>query len=367
MDNRINKLQNSPFTAAVLSWYNRNKRDLPWRQTQDPYLIWLSEIILQQTRVVQGLPYYNRFVERYPDVSSLARASEAEVLRLWQGLGYYSRARNLHKCANIIVDEHEGKFPETMALLLALPGIGRYTAAAIASLAYHEVVPVVDGNVYRVLARYFGVEIDIASSRAFSSFYELSKLLISENDPGGYNQAVMEFGALFCTPKQPDCEHCVLQEGCVALANSQQKVLPVKVRRVKSRARYFNYFIIFKEDKILMHQRTGKDIWQGLYEFFLVEESKPTEATAVCHPTLDLISNGKAEIQTNDKIIRHLLTHQQLNVNFVIVNVGKNSALGTELATDGFAWYNMQEVEELPKPVLLANFLDTYMNSINLQ
>jgi A/G-specific adenine glycosylase len=367
MDNRINNIENSPFTTIIFNWYKENLRELPWRSTEDPYFIWLSEIILQQTRVAQGLPYYNRFVAKYPDVFDLAKAPEDEVLRLWQGLGYYSRARNLHKCAKIIASEHKGKFPQTMSLLLELPGIGSYTAAAIASLAYGEEVPVVDGNVYRVLARYFGVEIDIAGGKAFSYFYNLSKLLIEKNDPGGYNQAVMEFGALYCTPKQPGCEQCVLQRGCVAFANSQQHELPVKKRKLKVKERHFNYFVILQDDKILMRQRTGKDIWQGLYEFLLIEEAMPDAATVLSHPTLDIIRNSQAEIITNDKIIRHVLTHQLLNVNFAVVNVDKNSALSIALATDKFAWYDLQAVEELPKPVLLANFLDTYMNSINLQ
>ena len=179
MNNRPKNLPINSFSTAIIGWYKQNKRSLPWRQSSNPYHIWLSEIILQQTRVVQGLPYYNRFVQRYPEINDLAEAEEDEILRLWQGLGYYSRARNLHKCAKVIVSEHRGKFPDNMESLLTLPGIGKYTAAAIASLAFNEAVPVVDGNVYRVLARYFGLELDISTSKAFAHFYDLSLSLIT--------------------------------------------------------------------------------------------------------------------------------------------------------------------------------------------
>jgi len=367
MNNHLNNLHNYSFTAAIISWYKQNSRSLPWRETENPYHIWLSEIILQQTRVAQGLPYYNRFVSKYPVIEKLAAASEDEILRLWQGLGYYSRARNLHKCSKMIVNQHLGKFPNTMKSLLTLPGIGRYTAAAIASLAFNEAVPVVDGNVYRVLARYFGVEIDIGSSKAFAYFYNLSLSLIDKSAPGDYNQAVMEFGALHCTPKQPDCENCVLRQGCEAYSKSIQKKLPVKKRKQKPRERYFYYFVILHDDKILMRQRTAKDIWQGLYEFLLIEQAELMTSDLPDHPALDKLSGISAEINTNDKIIRHVLTHQLLYVNFAVISIEKKSKLIKELSTEEFKWYNLKEAEELPKPVLLANFLDNYLNSINLQ
>jgi A/G-specific adenine glycosylase len=254
-----------------------------------------------------------------------------------------------------------------MKSLLTLPGIGRYTAAAIASLVFNEAAPVVDGNVYRVLARYFGIQLDIRSSKAFSHFYDLSLSLIDKSAPGDYNQAVMEFGALYCTPKQPDCEHCVLQLGCEANAKSQQKELPIKKRKLKSKKRYFNYFIIQQENKLLMRQRTERDIWQGLYEFLLIEQTQPVVASLLDHPALKKISNRNAEITINDKIIRHVLTHQLLYVNFAIVSIKNSTKLIDELATEEFNWYDLNEVDELPKPVLLANFLDTYLKSINLQ
>jgi A/G-specific adenine glycosylase len=367
MNNRLNNLPNNSFSRAISSWYNENKRTLPWRETKNPYHIWLSEIILQQTRIAQGLPYYNRFVSKYPEIKDLADAEENEILRSWQGLGYYSRARNLHKCAKVITSEYHGKFPNTMKTLLTLPGIGKYTAAAIASLVFNEAVPVVDGNVYRVLARYFGIELDITTSKAFGYFYDLSLTLIDKTDPGEYNQAVMEFGALYCTPKQPDCDHCILQSGCEANAKSLQKVLPVKKRKQKSKKRYFNYFVIMFDNRILMRQRKEKDIWQGLYEFLLIEQSQSVTTDILNHPTLKKFSGSNTQITMNDKIIRHVLSHQLLYVNFAIISIDKDSHLIDELTTEEFRWYNVHEIEELPKPVLLANFLDTYLNSINLQ
>ena len=367
MGKRLNNFDKYSFTTAIISWYRQNNRPLPWRETKNPYHIWLSEIILQQTRVAQGLPYYNRFVNNYPTIEDLAAADEDEILRLWQGLGYYTRARNLHKCARDIVAHHQGKFPGSMKLLLTLPGIGRYTAAAIASLAYNEAVPVVDGNVYRVLARYFGSEIDIASSKAFAYFYNLSITLIDKLAPGDYNQAVMEFGALFCTPKNPDCENCVLQQGCMAKANSLQSELPVKKRKPKSKKRYLYYFVVTHDDKILMHKRTAKDIWRGLYEFLLIEEAKPLTSDIIDHPDLGVFRGNDVEIAINEKIIRHVLTHQVLYVNFAVVNIDKSSKLIKKLISADFKWYDQEVIEGLPKPVLLVNFLDTYLNSINLQ
>lgn len=366
MNNRLNNLSGNSFSTAIISWYKQNKRSLPWRETQNPYHIWLSEIILQQTRVAQGLPYYERFISKYPEINDLADANEDEILRLWQGLGYYSRARNLHKCAQVIISQHDGTFPKTMKSLLTLPGIGKYTAAAIASLAFKEAVPVIDGNVYRVLARYFDIEIDIGTSKAFQYFYNLSLSLIDKSAPGEYNQAVMELGALCCTPKQPDCDYCVLGSGCEANAKSLQGVLPVKKRLRKARERYFNYFVVVQDDNILMRQRVERDIWQGLYEFLLIEQSQPAVADILNHPCLKKLKNNDTKIIINDKIIRHVLTHQLLYVNFAVISIEKNSKLIDELSTEEFSWYNLSEVEELPKPILLANFLDTYLNSINL-
>lgn len=300
-------------------------------------------------------------------MTDLAKASEEEILRVWQGLGYYSRARNLHKCAKIIMQQHNGKFPGSMKELLLLPGIGRYTAAAIASLAFAEPVPVVDGNVFRLLARYYGIDIDISSSKAYQYFYQLSLMLIDASNPGDYNQAVMEFGALYCTPKQPDCNNCVLKNGCVAKGNATVLQLPVKKKKLKVRERFFYYFIIRHNNKVLMHKRTGKDIWQGLFEFMLIEQKKAGTIDLLAHPALSNFQNGQAEIEVNDKIIRHLLTHQLLYVNFAVITVKSKSDLAAKLSVNGFDWYDLEAIGELPKPILISNFLDSYMNSINLQ
>ena len=355
------------FSDHLLAWYYKNERPLPWRETKDAYPIWLSEVILQQTRVAQGLPYFNRFIEQYPKITDLANAPEDEVLRLWQGLGYYSRARNLHKCAKIIALEHDGRFPQTMNELLDLPGIGRYTAAAIASLAFNEQVPVVDGNVYRVLARYFAVDLDIASSKAYDHFYQLSLSLIDRKVPGDYNQALMEFGALQCKPANPDCDTCVLNNGCEAFANNSQGKLPIKRKKPKARKRYFYYLVLRKDNKFLLRQRTDRDIWQGLYEFVLIENDAIKNFTEIEHPILSKLKNIDVEFNIDDKLIRHLLTHQQLNVNFAIINIKENLDFYQSLATDRYYWYSLEELEELPKPVLISKYLDTYLNSINLQ
>ncbi|HEY0769642.1 MAG TPA: A/G-specific adenine glycosylase, partial [Sphingobacteriaceae bacterium] len=229
------------FPDKIVKWYSENKRSLPWRETKDPYRIWLSEIILQQTRVAQGLPYYLRFVERFPTVSHLASAPQDEVLRLWQGLGYYTRARNLQKCAQTIVEKYSRKFPRTYAELISLPGIGEYTAAAIASISFNEKVAVVDGNVFRVLSRVFGIDTPINSAEGKKGFSKLANDLIHETAPADYNQGLMEFGALFCTPKNPKCEECVFRKSCHAFQNGLQQQLPVKLKSKASRKRYFYY------------------------------------------------------------------------------------------------------------------------------
>src|SRR5690349_7153792 len=230
MDNRY-------FSEKVVKWYEKNKRDLPWRETRDPYKIWLSEIILQQTRVSQGMPYYLRFIEKFPTVAALASASEQEVLRLWQGLGYYTRARNLHKCAKKVATDYKSVFPYSFDELKKLPGIGDYTAAAIASIAYQEPVAVVDGNVFRVLSRVFGIETEINSPKGKKDFTQLANELISKKHPEKHNQAMMEFGALYCTPKNPSCTDCVFSSQCFAFKKNLQLVLPVKTKNKAARKR----------------------------------------------------------------------------------------------------------------------------------
>ena len=263
------------ISGILIHWYEKNKRELPWRETGDPYLIWISEIILQQTRVAQGLDYFNRFVQRFPDVRSLAEVDEDEVMKYWQGLGYYSRARNLHAAAKQIVDSFDGVFPRTREDILSLKGFGDYTAAAIASFAYQQPYATVDGNVYRVLARLFDLEMPIDSGEGKKYFTELAQSLLDERHPDLFNQAMMEFGALQCVPKSPACDSCPLNGKCLALASGRVEQLPVKNGKTMVKPRYFNYLHIRGQGKTLLSKRTGNDIWRNLYEFPLVETASP--------------------------------------------------------------------------------------------
>ncbi|MCA0349253.1 MAG: A/G-specific adenine glycosylase [Bacteroidetes bacterium] len=339
------------FSNALIVWYLQNKRDLPWRNTLNPYLIWLSEIILQQTRVAQGLPYFLCFAERFPTVFDLANADEEEVLKLWQGLGYYSRARNLHKTAKIIVFDLNGKFPKNYNELLKLKGVGEYTAAAIASFAYNENVPVVDGNVFRVLARYFDIETDIASSNAKKEFRALASKLLPNGKANQFNQAIMEFGALQCVPKNPNCEICVLNNSCLALKNKKVTQLPVKLKKTKIQKRVFNYLIFRDEDKnTLLQKRTQKGIWHNLYEFPLIETFEDIND----FETLELIQNQSFivnEIQNirliNPVKITHKLSHQHLSVSFWEVSVAGKIKDGIDC----------DSVLKFPFPIVIYNFI----------
>ncbi len=280
---------NATFASKLLTWYSIHQRNLPWRTTRDPYKIWISEVILQQTRIIQGIPYYERFISRYPSVQQLADAPQEEVLRLWQGLGYYSRARNLHACARIITQTWGGIFPNTYEALLGLPGVGPYTAAAIASIAFDVPVPVIDGNVYRVLARIFGITLDITSVQGVHLFRVLARTLLPEVRAGKYNQALMEFGALHCTPRSPKCATCVFAVHCAAFQTRSQSVLPVKRRKLKLISRHLHYLVIQYEDKLYMKQRSARGIWGGMYDFYLVETPQFTRFTQLSDALVALI------------------------------------------------------------------------------
>ncbi len=299
----------------LLPWYRENHRPLPWRETQDPYLIWLSEVMLQQTRVDQGLGYYLRFTERWPTVAELAAAHENEVLKEWQGLGYYSRARNLLKAAQQVMEEHDGKFPDDHAGLLKLKGVGDYTAAAIASICFHLPDAVVDGNVYRVLARVFGIGTPIDSTTGRKQFKELATELLDAKHPGDHNQAVMELGATVCTPKSPDCTHCPLQAKCVAFATGTIGSLPVKQGTTKTRDRFFNYLHIAAGNGIYMRQRTGKDIWTGLYELPLIESEKPLTKRSL-GTALGKVHGPGWSIMQKLEVAQHVLSHQVIHAVF---------------------------------------------------
>ncbi|MCW5911386.1 MAG: A/G-specific adenine glycosylase [Cyclobacteriaceae bacterium] len=344
-------MSKSAFANRVMDWYDRHKRDLPWRHTRDPYKIWLSEIILQQTRVAQGLPYYLAFVARYATVKELAAAPQDEVLRLWQGLGYYSRARNLHACAKEVVNEYGGKFPGSYQELLKLPGVGSYTAAAIASFVYDEPVAVVDGNVFRVLARVFGIEQDIASPAGKKFFFEKANALISEDKPGIFNQAVMEFGALHCTPKNPACNSCPLAQMCVANQQNLQAHLPVKLARTKVRTRYLYYFVIRKGTQLYLRKRSPGDIWNGLYDFYMWEESKPTTMQQLFKK-----HNITVRVDRVSDEYKHILSHQKLVARF-IEPAEINTVLQKQFKAAGLKLYSKKQIEQLPKPVLISRFL----------
>ncbi|MFD2099892.1 A/G-specific adenine glycosylase [Flagellimonas iocasae] len=341
------------FSEKILAWYHTNKRELPWRSTRDPYKIWLSEIILQQTRVAQGMPYYQRFLEAFPSVRDLADASEETVLKLWQGLGYYSRARNLHATAKMVVNEYEGVFPDTYEGLKSLKGVGDYTASAVASICFDVPEPVVDGNVYRVLARYFGVELPINSTEGIKYFKELAREVMDTKNIRDYNQGIMEFGAIQCAPKKPYCLLCPLQDSCVALKENKVDVLPVKLNKTKIKERYFNYLVFLDEDEnTLMEQRKGRGIWQNLYQFPLLESERELQTeemeNELTHKT-DFPDMESFSLY-NKEPITHKLSHQHLYTKFWIVKTEDKLA-------KGISW---QKITDFPVPVLIADFIQTF-------
>lgn len=342
------------FSNSLTAWYLQNKRDLPWRNTTDPYKIWLSEIMLQQTRVAQGLPYFLRFIESFPTIFDLANASEEEVLKLWQGLGYYSRARNLHATAKIIANDHAGDFPNNFKELLKLKGVGDYTAAAIASFSFNKVIPVVDGNVYRVLARYFDIETNIALPKAKKEFFELASELISKENPALFNQAIMEFGALQCVPQNPDCSKCVLNSSCLALQKKKVNQLPVKIKTLKITHRYLNYIIVEDEDqKTVISKRDKKGIWHNLYEFPLIETDNEVAIEFISekiNETLFKENKILSITEINENEVLHKLSHQTLHIKFWKVLVDGTIANGVS--------YN--ELIKFPFPIVIYNFIEKH-------
>lgn len=317
-----NKMENQ-FCNLITEWYNINKRDLPWRKTSNPYHIWISEIILQQTRIAQGLDYYIRFINHFPDIKSLANASEDEVLLLWQGLGYYSRARNLHNASKEIMEQYRGIFPSSYKEIRALKGIGDYTAAAIASFAFGLPYAVLDGNVFRVLSRYFEIDTPIDSNEGKKQFSNLSQSLLDINHPASYNQGLMDLGATICLPLSPKCFECPLQNSCLALNNNKIHILPVKGKKVVQKNRYLSYFVITDEKgAYYIHKRDKNDIWKGLYEFPLIEHSHPFDETKNIEEAINSLSEffTNITIQKIHLIIKHQLTHQNIFAQFIEAN-----------------------------------------------
>lgn len=332
------------FTPVIEAWYRKNGRDLPWRETRNAYRIWISEIILQQTRVSQGYDYYLRFLHRFPDVEKLASASEDEVLRLWQGLGYYSRARNLHAAAKQIVER--GGFPKSFDEIKQLRGVGDYTAAAIASMAYDLPHAVVDGNVYRVLSRYLGIDTPIDTTVGQKLFRTLAYDMLDKRQPALYNQAIMDFGAMLCNPTSPKCIQCPLAETCVAMKEGSQDKLPVKSHQTKVRDRYFTYlFVQDKEGRMLIQRRPAGDIWQGLYELPLIE-------TPNALPSADEMAEKYPEITPLVGEIRHLLSHQRLHAQCYSVPV--DSCPET---SHNQLWVLPSELEDYGMPKLIVTIL----------
>jgi A/G-specific adenine glycosylase len=340
------------FSNVLIKWYLQNKRDLPWRNTTNPYPIWLSEIMLQQTRVAQGMPYFLSFTTAFPTVFDLATANEEEVLKLWQGLGYYSRARNLHKTAQYIASDLAGIFPDNYSDLLKLKGVGEYTAAAIASFSYNEAVPVVDGNVFRVLSRYFDIETDIAQASAKKEFAALAFELMPKDNPATFNQAIMEFGALQCVPKSPNCGICVFNESCAALQKKKVDQLPVKSKKVKVRNRYFNYLVVADEnDNTIIQKRTDKGIWHNLYEFPLIETDKEEDFDFITERIQsDYFQDNSilSILEDNDKSIIHKLSHQHLHIKFWKVNLNGSIENGI----------NNTVLRTFPFPIVIYNFIE---------
>ena len=352
-----------PFVLTLLQWFRENGRQLPWRDTSDPYAIWLSEIILQQTQVKQGWAYWERFMQQWPTVEQLAAASEDEVLRLWQGLGYYSRARNLHFAAKQIVAL--GGFPTTIEGLRSLKGVGDYTAAAIGSIAFGLPVAVVDGNVYRVLSRYFGISTPINTTEGKKEFALLAQELVSglsgksgcpgdsgnSGNSGIYNQAIMDFGALQCTPQSPRCADCPLQESCVALREGRVGELPVKLKTLKVKERHLTYVYIRCQGYTAIHRRPAGDIWQGLYEPLMMEDG---QLSIINHPLS--INNGPSSIDKHCQLLRqnvkHVLTHRVLYADFYLFDTDERPVLPSD-----YFWIKEAELDQYALPRLVEKLL----------
>ncbi len=336
------------FSNILVSWYLINKRDLPWRNTKNPYHIWLSEIMLQQTRVAQGLPYYLAFTTAFPTVFDLANATEEQVLKLWQGLGYYSRARNLHATAKNVAENLNGIFPDNYKDLLKLKGVGEYTAAAIASFANQEAVPVVDGNVFRVLSRYFNVSTDISSATAKKEFTALASELILKDQPAIFNQAIMEFGALQCVPKSPNCTICPLNNSCDAFGFNKVKDLPVKLKKIKVKHRFLHYlFLLDENNKTIVNKRSEKGIWHNLYEFPVIETETELPNDAVLQLIENKINLAANIVLLESETILHKLTHQHLHIKFWKINQNLSFENGLDY----------QELNQFPFPIVLHNFI----------
>lgn len=346
----------------LLNWYHSNKRDLPWRNTADPYLIWLSEVILQQTRVEQGLPYFEKFAQTYPNVKKLAAAKEKDIMKLWQGLGYYSRAINMHHTAKLVVKLFNGEFPFKYDDLISLKGVGPYTAAAVSSFSANEPHAVLDGNVFRVISRLFEIKDPINSTNGRKIFSQIANEILDKKHPATHNQAIMELGALVCTPRNPKCPECVLRLSCYAYKNKSQVSFPVKIKKLPPRSRYFNYLIIKSEGSILITQRKDKDIWSKLFEPPLIESEKEFTSEEVKKQALTMALCGK--LKTNPKkcfSARHQLTHQTIFADFWLIEIPGKKTLN--IKKTGFERVLIADLHQYA----VHRLFDKFLNSHTLQ
>jgi len=342
------------FTEALLLWnVEGNKRIMPWKKEKDPYKIWLSEIILQQTRVEQGWDYYNRFIAEYPGIDKLAKARSEKIFKMWEGLGYYTRCKNLIETARFIANEKKGKFPDTYEEIRALKGVGPYTAAAIASFAFNLAHPVIDGNVFRVLSRFFGVQANIQSGKGKKIFETLADELLDKKTPGIYNQAIMDFGAVICKPKNPVCKSCPLKTRCVANIKGITDKLPVKNAPIKKRSRWLYYFIVEYNNKFYVRKRGAGDIWENLFEFVLLETAKrvTVENLKKTPDFRKLTGDNKIEIINSSKLYKQQLTHQTIQGRFFHLKAKKQMPLNTYKAV------SLKELKKLPFPKFITGYL----------
>jgi A/G-specific adenine glycosylase len=361
--NILNSMMNIlGFNNVITIWFSKNKRNLPWRNTKNPYKIWVSEIILQQTRVIQGIDYYKRFIRRFKNIQMLAHADIDEVLKLWQGLGYYSRARNMHAAANQVLNEFGGKFPDTFNNILKLKGVGKYTAAAIASICFDDAIPAIDGNAFRVISRYKGIHTAINSGKAYNKFYNNIKKLMGESNPGTFNQALMEIGAIICTPLNAKCTICPIKQDCVARKNNLTGVLPVRLKTPNIKIRYFNYFVFISDRHIILKRRNQNDIWKMLYDFPLIETNKDINAEELLK--FDEVNKHwniqKKHICHISRTYFHKLTHQEIRTKFYLIKF-ENMKLPVD---SGFVKVGMGKINSYPVPTLIEKYLSNEFGNI---